>query len=159
MIASIVKQQSFTIVGYSFKANLKEIEEQELGKKTLHRLKDNQMLISNKLADEVLLIQIYDMKLNFNPYVDPFTQIIGYKVKDGSNVPDGMIVHQVPENNYVTCTHKGLEAELYKTYDYLYGKWLAENSYSPAGYDFEVWDERYKPEEHENEIDVYVALK
>lgn len=159
MNASLVKQESFTIVGYSYKANLKEIEEQQLGQKTLQRLKDHKELIPHKLGDEVFLFQLYDMKPNFNPHVDPFTQIIGYKVTAANSVPEGMIAHIVPDNHYVTATHKGLESELYRTYDYLYGKWMGENSYSPIGYDFEVWDERYKPEEHDNEIDVYIALK
>jgi AraC family transcriptional regulator len=159
MNASLVKKESFTIVGYSFKANLKEDEEQELCKVTLKRLNDNEKLIEYKLGYEVYLIQLYDMKANFNPHVDPFTHIIGYRVSDGNHVPDGMIVHQVPENHYVTCSHKGLEANLNKTYDYLYGKWMREHSYQPIDYDFEVWDERYKPEEQVNEIDVYIALQ
>jgi AraC family transcriptional regulator len=159
MNASVVIKESFTVVGYSYKANLKEIEEEKLGNVTLKRLKDNQKLIDKKLGDEVYLIQLYDLKPNFNPHVDPFTQIIGYKVSDGNHVPDGMIVHQVPENHYITCTHKGLEIELYKTYDYLYGKWMREQNYQPIGYDFEVWDERYKPEEPVNEIDVYIPIK
>ncbi|MGP4073714.1 GyrI-like domain-containing protein [Piscibacillus sp. B03] len=157
--AKIVTIEPFVVVGYQYQANLKEIEEKGLGKKSLKRLKENISLVKNKKGDEVYLVQIYEMKPDFNPNVDRFTQLIGYKVLKAEDVPQGMSNHIVKGKKYVTATHKGLESEIHQTYDYLYGKWLNENPYNPLGYDFEVWDERYKPEEKNNEIDVYVALK
>ncbi|MED3647180.1 GyrI-like domain-containing protein [Halalkalibacterium halodurans] len=150
---------AFTVIGYQLKANLQEIEEQQLGKKTLHRLLENQSLVQKRVGEEIYLIQLYDMKPNFNPNVDRFTQVIGYKVAEPKDVPAEMIVHTVPSHQYVMATHRGLEAELYKTYDALYGTWMGKQPYQPAGYDFEVWDERYKPDEATNEIDVYVAIR
>ncbi|WP_232735733.1 GyrI-like domain-containing protein [Alteribacter populi] len=159
MTAKVVTRESFTIVGYQYQANLKEIEEQKLGKKTLTRLKKKVELVKNKAGAQVYLIQAYEMKPDFNPNVDRFTQVIGYKVSKPHEIPEGMISHTLPESRYVTTTHKGLETDLNQTYDYLYGKWFTENPYYPAGYDFEIWDERYKPEEAGNEIDVYIAMK
>ncbi|GED60590.1 hypothetical protein BFO01nite_47220 [Brevibacillus formosus] len=45
-----------------------------------------------------------------------------------------------------------------ETYGFLYGSWLSESGYDYAGFDFEYWDERYKPEQEGNEIDIYVPL-
>lgn len=159
MEASIVNRESFEVVGYQYEANLKEIEEQQLGKKTLERLKSNAEHIKNKVGDEIYLIQLYEPKPTFNANVDRFIQIIGYKVSGAADIPEGMVSHTVPESSYVTATHRGLESELYHTYHFLYGEWPKENPYVTANYDFEIWDERYKPTEETNEIDVYVAVK
>lgn len=51
-----------------------------------------------------------------------------------------------------------VETNLGETYGFLYGSWLSESGYDYAGFDFEYWDERYKPEQEDNEIDIYVPL-
>jgi AraC family transcriptional regulator len=53
---------------------------------------------------------------------------------------------------------RGPESELGATYDKLYGKWMHEHGRRPAGFDFEVWDERFQPEEPNSEFDLFVAL-
>ncbi|SET54901.1 Predicted transcriptional regulator YdeE, contains AraC-type DNA-binding domain [Oceanobacillus limi] len=158
MEAKIVKKSSFHVIGYHFVANLKEIEEQQLSKKTLERLQFHADKIPNKIGDHVYLIQVYPMKEGFHPYTDKFTQIIGYEVSNPGEVPEGGILHTVPNCTYVTTTHKGPEAEIYQTYDYLYGKWMVENRCMPLGYDFELWDERYNPDDMDNEIDLFIAI-
>lgn len=155
----LIHKKSFQVVGYTFKANLKEIEENQLGKKTMERLMANTDNIQHKLGNHIYLIQVYPMKKQFNAFTDPFTQIIGYEVSQPGDLPQDAVLHHIPENYYVTYTHHGLESELYKTYDYLYGKWIKENNYHTIGYDIELWDERYKPEDTSNEIDMYVAVK
>jgi AraC family transcriptional regulator len=148
----------FHVVGLQIEANLKELES-NLGRETYQSLVSRKDEIQNKKNGNVILIQIYPMKPNFNPQIDRFTQILCFEISEPSVVPPGMILHVVPENKYVTCTHKGLESELSRTYDYVYGKWIRETGNEPKGYDFEIWDERYKPESPDNEIDLFVALK
>ncbi|WP_202076514.1 GyrI-like domain-containing protein [Caldalkalibacillus salinus] len=159
MEANVLTVPSFNIVGLKIEANLKEIDEEGLGKETYsHLLSRSDEFGSNK-SEHVILLQEYPMKPDFNPLVDAFTQIIGYQVEDVQGVPTGMVHRHIPERKYVTVTHKGMESELEKTYDYLYTQWFRETGHVPAGYDFEIWDERYQPEKPTNEIDVYVAIK
>ncbi len=99
------------------------------------------------------------MKEQFDVHVDKFTQIIGYEVQNAEEIPDGASLHIVPENTYVEFTHEGLERDLQQSYDFLYGKWLDENRYLSLGYDLELWDDRYKPESLENEIDMFIAIE
>jgi len=148
----------FTVVGYKIEANLDEIEA-GLGKQTYDALISSKDEIANQTNGNVILIQIYPMKPGFHPRVDRFTQIFGYEVASADRVPAEMIQYTVPESKYVTYTHQGLESELGITYDYLYGKWIRETGNEPRGYDFEIWDDRYKPDSPSNEIDVFVALK
>lgn len=154
----VVKKPGFSIVGVTFDANLKEIIDQQLGVSALEKVKDKRHQIADRLSEDVYLIQIYPMKPGFNPHIDAFTQIIGYVVPETSNVPDELVLRSFPERQYVKMTHIGPESELGRTYELLYGQWMQENGRQPAGYDFEVWGERYKPDQQDNEIDVYVAL-
>ncbi|MGM0884631.1 MAG: DinB family protein [Bacillota bacterium] len=147
-----------SIVGVTFDANLTEIEQQQLGAAALEKARAYKERIPTRLSDDVHLIQLYPMKPNFNPHVDAFTQIIGYLVPEATTPPEELVLRSFPEREYVKVTHKGLESELGRTYDLLYGQWMQENGRQPAGYDFEVWGERYKPDQEDNEIDVHVAL-
>lgn len=158
MEAREITMPLFHVVGFKIEANLKELES-NLGKETYQSLISRKDDIQNKKNENVILIQIYPMKPNFNPQVDRFTQIFCYEVTDHSDVPAGMILHVVPENKYVTYTHKGLESELSRSYDYVYGQWMTETGNEPNGYDFEIWNERYKPESPDNEITMFIALR
>ncbi|MFC5406446.1 GyrI-like domain-containing protein [Cohnella soli] len=158
MEAKEVKLPAFTVVGLRIEANLDELES-GIGKNAYDSLISRKDEIPFKMNENVILMQIYPMKPEFNPRVDRFTQIFCYEISEDDAVPSDMVSHQVPESKYATYTHKGLESELGRSYDYLYGQWIREHGQEPKGYDFEVWDERYKPESPDNEIDMYVALK
>ncbi|WP_373230755.1 GyrI-like domain-containing protein [Cohnella sp.] len=156
----IINLDAFNVVGVSFIANLQEIEEGKLGKKAFESMKERVDEVVGRSSDSIYLIQIYPMKPNFNPHVDRFTQIIGYAVSASvvSEAPLDMIRHTVPANRYVRSTHIGLESELGRTYEFLYGKYIGQLGTHPIGYDFELWDSRYKPESSDNEIDVHIAI-
>ena len=38
-------------------------------------------------------------------------------------------IQEIAGGDYAIATHKGPYAELYETYDYLYGQWVSENDY------------------------------
>jgi len=158
MVVREVTLPAFRIVGVRIEANLDELES-GIGKEAYETLLSRKDEISGKNHDHVILMQIYPMKPGFNPRVDRFTQIFGYDAAPSDLTPADLFQHVVPESNYATYTHKGLESELGRSYDYLYGTWVREAGKEPRGYDFEIWDERYRPESPDNEIDMYVALK
>ncbi|MUK87575.1 AraC family transcriptional regulator [Ornithinibacillus sp. L9] len=160
MEPKVVQKNAIQIIGYEFEANLKEIEEQQLGKKTLEKLKESVDEIENKVGDHVYMTQIYPMREDFDAEVHQFKQIIGFEVDElDSNIPKGAVRHTIPENDYVCYTHHGLESELHNSYSFLYGKWLEENGYVPLGYDVELWGERYQPYCTDNQIDLFIAVK
>ncbi|PZM66381.1 GyrI-like domain-containing protein [Paenibacillus dendritiformis] len=156
---SIATVPGFTIAGVAFEANLETIADKKLGKLAYETMLARRAELAGSVSDNIHLVQIYPMKPDFNPQVDPFTQIIGYLVPEVTTTPDGMVMRAFPESAYVTMTHRGRECELGQTYDLLYGQWMREHGREPAGYDFEVWDERYRPDSEDNEIEVFVALR
>jgi len=158
MEAMEVRMPLFEIVGLRVEANLDELEA-GLGKQTYESLIAKKDEIERKKNENVILVQVYPMKPGFDPRVDRFVQYFGYEVSGSDAPPTGMVRHEVPEGKYAKYTHRGPESELGRSYDYVYGVWMRETGHVPRGFDFEVWDLRYKPESPENEIDMYVALK
>ncbi|MEK4238182.1 MULTISPECIES: GyrI-like domain-containing protein [Paenibacillus] len=156
--AKVVTLSPFHVVGYKIEADINEFES-GLGKNIYDSLFERKDEIQDKKNENVILIQIYPMEPDFNPQVDRFTHILCYEVSKQGDVPLDMIGHAVGESKYVTYTHQGLESDLSRSYDYVYGQWIRETGNEPKDYDFEIWDERYKPESLENEIDLFVALK
>ena len=156
--AKVVSLPLFHVVGYRFEASILEFES-DLGKKAYHSLMERKVEIQHRKNEEVILIQIYPKESDFNPQVDKFTTILCYEVSKQGDVPSSMISHTINESKYVTYTHKGPESQLSKSYDYVYGQWIRETGNEPKYYDFEIWDERYKPESPDNEIDLFIALK
>ncbi|UOK65825.1 GyrI-like domain-containing protein [Paenibacillus sp. PK1-4R] len=158
MEVKVITLPAFHVVGYLIVATVEEFES-GLGKSQFHKLVEGKKEIQHRKNDNVILMQMYPMHEDFNAKVDKFTHLIGYEVTSLENVPSEMISHDVPDNQYVTCTHRGIESEIGDTYDYIYGQWLGENGHEPKDYDFEIWDERYQSESVSNEIDIYVALQ
>lgn len=158
MEMKVITLPAFYVVGYSIEATVEEFES-GLGKNHYHKLVERKKGFHYRKNNNVMLMQIYPSDENFNAKVDKFTHLIGYEVTSLENVPSEMISHDVPDSQYVMCTHRGIESEIGDTYDYIYGKWICENGHQLKNYDFEIWDERYQPESPNNEIDIYVALQ
>ncbi|MGM0883290.1 MAG: GyrI-like domain-containing protein [Bacillota bacterium] len=153
---TVVSIGEFQVVGLEIHGTLKEIGEQKLGKQAYQSMLDKAREVDGKVSDRIYMIELYPDF--FQAETDTLTQIIGYEVSDAKDIPEGMVAHIVPASKYVKFTHKGLEAELGRTYDLLYGEWMKSSGNRPQNYDFEIWDKRYKPESSENRIDVHVAL-
>ncbi|WP_338594067.1 GyrI-like domain-containing protein [Paenibacillus sp. Y5S-9] len=158
MEMKVITLPAFCVVGYSIVATLEEFES-GLGKSRYHKLVERKDEFQHRKNDNVMLMQIYPVNEDFNAKTDKFTHLIGYEVISSENVPSEMISHEIPDSQYVTCTHRGIESEIGDTYDYIYGQWFGETGHEPKDYDFEIWDERYQPESPNNEIDIYVALQ
>lgn len=158
MEARKVTLSSITVVGFEVVTNLEELAS-GIGEQTIARLKSVEEHIKNKKSSNRLLVQFYPDKSDFNPWVDQFRQLFGFEVSEVADIPEGAVVVTLPESLYATCTHKGMESEIQRTYDFLYGEWIPKNGFCSKGFDFEIWDERYQPLSEENEIEIHVAIE
>ncbi|MBS4209929.1 effector binding domain-containing protein [Bacillus sp. FJAT-50079] len=138
---------------------MQDIKNKNIVKAAFAKLKSQLSEFPNRVGDHLYLVQIYPMKERFDPKVDKFISLVGYEILDEENRPPNTVVHIVPENFYAFYSFKDIEANIQLAYDYLYGHWLQEQGYDSLGYDLELWDERYKPEESANEIDMFIAIK
>jgi AraC family transcriptional regulator len=84
----------------------------------------------------------------------------GYEVPDLSNIPAGMIGNTVPANKYAVFTHHGPLSGLGATWGKIYSEWLPASGLERAeGPDFELYDERFKDDSVDSELDIYIPVK
>lgn len=158
MKPTILSREDTHVIGITFTANVTEDLGKKLSATTTEALRARKNEIHNQVGEGEYLIQIYPDTADFDAAVDPFTTIIGLEVSSLADIPEGMVSHTIPAGTFAKVTHKGPETNLGETYGFLYGSWLTESGYEYAGFDFEFWVERYKPEQEDNEIDIYVPL-
>jgi AraC family transcriptional regulator len=91
---------------------------------------------------------------------DTFQYMAGVVVKDGRPVPQGMIERIVPAARYAVFTHKGPLSLYGETVQKLYSEWLPNSGLELAPGDHIEWyDCRFKDEDPESEIDIYMPVK
>lgn len=88
-----------------------------------------------------------------------FSYVAGAKVASGSDVPSGMVKKTIPAGKYLVYTHVGPLKTFMDTNSKIFGEWLPESGFEPAGLDFEVYDERFNEYSDKSEIDVCVLVK
>ncbi|MBC7713652.1 MAG: GyrI-like domain-containing protein [Rhizobacter sp.] len=76
------------------------------------------------------------------------------------NVPEGMKTFTIPAGEYAIFTHKGPLDTFEHTMNYIYGSWLPKSGkklrHAP---DIEWYDKRFKLNEADSEIDVYIPVE
>lgn len=91
----------------------------------------------------------------------PFITFVCMQVENSQKIPKGMVARQIPPMKYAVFTHKGPMDKLQETYAEIYGKWVVSSGYEIAdGFDFELYDERFKPEDPlKSEFDICLPIK
>jgi predicted transcriptional regulator YdeE/DNA-binding transcriptional MerR regulator len=89
-----------------------------------------------------------------------FEYVACYSVEPGTQVPDGMVMRQIPEYKYAVFTHKGTAHNLGETYRYIYETWLPQSGVElhEDKFDMELYDQRFIPDSDESEFDILVAV-
>lgn len=155
-VPAVIVLPDIAVTGISLYGVLRDLEEQGLGRKAYQDMLSRREGVPGRQSEDIYLVQLYPP--DFNPEVDSVTQLIGYLVDPGSVVPDGLSQHAMEAGEYARYTHKGLESELERSYGLLYGHWMCEYGREPRGYDLELWGSRYKPDQQDNEIDMFISL-
>jgi len=108
----------------------------------------------------------YGLATNMSAENYEFDEIVGVEVSDFSDIPEGMISTKIAPQRYLVFTHKGIlfdekgESKLHKTYDYIYGQLIPNLEYEvDNGFNIEVYDERFIPNNENSEMDIYIPIK
>ncbi len=82
------------------------------------------------------------------------------EVTSFDNTPEGMDQFTIPAGEYAVFTHKGVLSTFEHTMNYIYGSWLPKSGkklrHAP---DLEMYDERFKLDHPDSEIDVYIPIE
>lgn len=88
-----------------------------------------------------------------------FRYIVCVEINSLDSIPENMVSHIVPTNQYAVFTHKGPATELSKTYRYIYGIWFPKSDYKPiTSDDFELYDQRFN-DDNDSEMEIYIPIK
>jgi len=89
-----------------------------------------------------------------------FEYVAGFKVENANHIPAGMVVIDVPENQYAVFAHRGLLDTLGQTYQGIVEDWLPRSGYTPvSGYDMEVYTEEWKGDSPDSVFYIYEPVK
>lgn len=105
-----------------------------------------------------------DMGVCFDPgqaktHPDECFYIAGTEVKSTDVVPVGMMTMTIPAGRYAIFTHKGSLQKLPMTMKYIYGSWLPKSGEKlREAPDLEIYDQRFKPDSEDSELDVYIPV-
>ena len=89
-----------------------------------------------------------------------FEYVASFAVDKVENVPEGMVMREVPAHKYAVFTHVGALDKLGETYRYIYQTWFPQSGQQPTGeLDFELYDEDFKDFAPDSRFYIYVALK
>jgi len=86
--------------------------------------------------------------------------VAGTEVTSTEVIPSGMLAFKVPAGNYAVFTHKGHITKLGMTMKYIYGSWLPKSGKKlRLAPEFEVYDQRFKHDSEESELDIYIPIE
>jgi AraC family transcriptional regulator len=89
-----------------------------------------------------------------------FEYIAGLEVTQVENVPEGMVVREVPASQYAVFTHLGSLEKLPATYEYIYRTWIPQSGYQlREGLDFELYNEDFKDFAPDSKFYIYVPIR
>jgi AraC family transcriptional regulator len=82
------------------------------------------------------------------------------EVLPDSPVPQGAIKRTIPAGRYAVFTHTGPTEALDHTFQHVYGAGLAALGVTATGeFDLEVYDERFKEDDTNSQLDIYVPIE
>jgi predicted transcriptional regulator YdeE/DNA-binding transcriptional MerR regulator len=89
-----------------------------------------------------------------------FEYVASLKVSSTENLPQGMVVRQVPAAKYAVFTHVGALDKLKDTYNYIYQTWVPQSGMQIAeGFDFEYYNEDFKDFAPDSRFYIYLPVK
>ncbi|MBP8081732.1 MAG: AraC family transcriptional regulator [Spirochaetes bacterium] len=82
------------------------------------------------------------------------------QVDSFDDMPVEMSAKIIPPAKYAVFTHKGIPSAISETITSAYEVWIPESGYkADRSYDFEFYDDRFKPDSKDSEIDIFIPVK
>ncbi|MUT64677.1 effector binding domain-containing protein [Paenibacillus sp. NEAU-GSW1] len=149
MEANIVEKEAFTAVGMSWDSQSSEGDIPSMWQRFISREHE----VEGKQQPAV------SYGICIPGENEQFIYVAGFET-DGSRIPEGMELVNVPAQRYAVFTHKGTTEKLGETYELIYSKWLSlQGLQLVKGIDFESYDERFiGPMDEQSEIDIYIPI-
>jgi len=154
----IIDKEEFLVVGLPVKISLKDKEYQKKIKAAWEEFIPRVEEIKNRKNE--LFYGVCNISKGIEGDECSFEHICGVEVSSAEDIPEGMISQAVPEAKYYVVTHKGKMETIGNTY------YALEKEFKKEGIEedrskifFELYDERFKENSDESEVDIYSPIK
>lgn len=152
----IVTRKPMNLVGYSAEASLNDdvmgAIVAGLREKLAARITD----IPHSANRSMILVQVYP-DCDWTPDV-VYSHIVAIEVENLTVVPEGMMVHYVPEGRFLRFLHQGDESSIDATHAAI-NEWLFSNGYTDAReFDIERWAAPENLQKGDNIIEIFVPI-
>jgi AraC family transcriptional regulator len=102
--------------------------------------------------------RVEEISANMDMATGEFDYIAGFEVSSAEAVPEGMVSFEVPGGKYAVFTTT--LPKIGETFHNAYDAWLPQASYQPAGGpEFELYDERFDPQDPNSTFELYIPIK
>lgn len=152
MEPKIVTLPSFKVVGMRYFGKNENQEISELWGKANQRMGEISHVASQNAYGVCVMLP--------DAPAGEFEYIAGLEVSQAEDVPDGMVVREVPTSQYAVFTHLGSLDRLPATYEYIYSTWIPQSGFQlTGGPDFELYNEDFKDFAPDSKFYIYVPIK
>ena len=151
MKPTIVEKKAFTIVGMKYEGKNENDEILELWP----RFMQNVDKIENRVNEvEYFGYDTWTEKIN---ETGEFIYYAAAEVGGEGQVPEGMDVISIPASEYAVFTLEN--KNVHNAVQEVFKKWLPESGYKLSGnYDFEYYDENFRPDDENAKIYFYIPV-
>jgi AraC family transcriptional regulator len=150
MEPKIVSRPAFTVIGMKYRGKNENKEIPQMWDRFIPRTGE----IKHKVNPHVA----YGVMGNYDESSGEFDYVAGFEVESSADIPEGMVSWQVPAQTYAvfTCTLP----TLIEAFQRVYQTWLPQSGYRRAdGPEFELYDEKFNPEDGRLEMYIYIPVK
>jgi len=150
MEPKMISRPAFTVVGMKYRGKNEHGEIPKLWGEFMPR----EGGIKQKVNPHIC----YGVMGNYDEGSGEFDYVAGFEVESAADVPEGMVRWNMPEQSYAvfTCTLPTIR----EAFEHIYHTWLPESGYQRAdGPEFELYDERFDPQDPSSEMYVYIPVK
>jgi AraC family transcriptional regulator len=142
--------EAFTVFGLRYRGKNENQEIPQIWRLLMPRF--------GEMSDMVRSQQAYGVMGNMDDDSGEFDYLAGYEFAGTGDIPEGMDTWDVPEQRYAvfSCTLP----TLMEAFDHIYGTWLPSSDYQRGyGPEFELYDEKFNPQDEDSIMFLYIPIR
>ena len=150
MEIQVIERPAFTVVGLKHRGQAGSNEIPQLWQALGPRTGEVEDMADNTAA--------YGISANMDTETGEFDYIAGFEVSRTEHVPEGMVAFKVPGGRYAVFTTT--LPQIGETFRNAYNTWLPQAGHQPTGGpEFELYDERFNPQDPNSQFDLYIPIQ
>ncbi len=97
---------------------------------------------------------------DYNPEtMEGYSYLVGMEVISEVKMPEGLVLHKVPDGFYAVFEHHGKIEKIDATYEYIFGEWMNLSGFKSAPQDvFEMYGINFEPDSDESVMEIWVPV-